>query len=206
MQESTGWNGGDPITLPMATRPPQGRPTWVTVLGVVGVLFAGIELASALLTPINIMSMRMQRQLMSNPQFMAGLTPATMPATGPAAAPTTQQAAALLVAISQPSAKEGYVIAAGAQSIIAGVVLLVGSIQLLRERSVARAWLLGYAWLGVASMLAFVAIGFHDPDPIIAGLGTCGVACYVPIVIALFVMLYLPEQRAYFHQLRSQGR
>lgn len=206
MQESTGWNGGDPITLPMATRPPQGRPTWVTVLGVVGVLFAGIELAAALLTPINILSMRMQRQLMSNPQFMAGFAPATMPATGPAAAPTTQQVAALLGALNLPAAKEGYIIAEGLHSLVAGIVLLVGSIQLLRERSVARAWLLGYAWLCVASMIAFVAVGVHDLDPIIAGFGVCGVACYVPIVIALFVILYLPEQRAYFHQLRSHGR
>jgi len=206
VHEPPDWNPGDPITLPMATRPPQGRPTWVTVLGVVGVLFAGLELASALLTPFNIVSMRMQQQLMNNPQLMAGLAATTMPATGPAVAPTTMQAAAILGALSQPAAKEAYIIATGVQSLIAGVVLLIGSIQLLRERSVSRAWLLAYAWLGVASLLAFLAFGFHDPDPIIASFGACGVACYMPIIIALFVMLYMPEHRAYFRQLSSHGR
>src|SRR5262245_23584308 len=57
----------DPLTLPIAALIYPRRPAWATLIGVLGILFAVLELLSALAAPLQIIGLRAQQKFFSNP-------------------------------------------------------------------------------------------------------------------------------------------
>lgn len=239
----------EPLTLPMAAAPlAVARPGWVTVIAVIGICFAVLELLGAIATPLQIIAQRFQQKLFSDPQFLAAIasqpavsittvspaaTITTRPTAntlngihvggssmritstaGPAGVATTQVAIGMPPAfnamfqqiVTPPPWFDTYMISNGVECLIAGAVLLVGSILLLQQRSSARPWLFAYVAISLLWTLAIIVIAAASGNLAFANQAICATACGAPLPIVLIIMLFLPAQREWFARRRDLER
>lgn len=212
------------------------RPTWATVIAVIGIVFAVLELISAIATPLQIIMQRFQQEILTNPAFIAGVT------TNPAAttAPTTQSDTSAGVSTSTSHVRTSahtrnvntqvavgippgfneffkqiatpppwfntYLIVNGVECLIAGIVLLVGSVLLLQQRSAARAWLFAYAAVALLWSVVVIVIAAVAQNMAFANQAMCATSCGAPLPIVLIIMLLLPAQRQWFARRRAVER
>jgi len=214
-----------------ALAPP--RPAWATVIAVIGIIFAVLQLLSAIATPLQIVMQRFQQELFSNPQFMAALT--TNPAATTAATqPDTTASLSVSTTHMQTSSRSGrnansqvdvaippgfaelfhqittpppwfktYLIANGVECLVAGVLLLVGSVLLLQQRSTARPWLFAYIAVSLLWTIVVVIIAAVAKNMSFANQAMCATSCGAPLPIVLIIMLLLPAQRQWFAHRRA---
>ncbi len=213
------------------------RPTWATVIAVIGIVFAVLELLSAIGTPLQIIMQRFQQELFTNPKFLAALT--TNPATTTAAATEPDVSANVSASTTHirtsshagrnansqvdvaippvitdllhqitttPPWFNSYLVVNGVECLIAGVLLLVGSVLLLQQRSAARPWLFAYAAVSLPWSVAVIALAAMAQNMSFANQAMCATSCGAPLPIVLIIMLFLPGQRQWFIHRRALER
>ncbi len=177
-----------PVTVGYAASS-AGRPAWATAISVISIVMGSLTILYAAYLPIMILTMRMQKTLMTSGAFSG---------TDSAPAPVPQQMAAWF---NYPGWLEVVMGAAGAINLLLGVAVLVGGIQLLRCKPSSRGLHPAYGYTCIAATVLFAALMASSRSLMAAGMVIYGGLCGLPYPIVALAFMYGQRRREWFRSL-----